>query len=147
MSKQDVIQSHIEVLMKEFLHVDELKVDDDGDIPVRHGSAVYYVRVIRRQQIRPHVEVFAVVVRDIDADPGLFEALNTINRRFSHVRAFWADRRVIFAGELVGETLELPDLGCICEEIAAAAHAEGPGLAQTYGGAVARPESIDEEDE
>ena len=134
MSKKDVVQSHIEVLMQQFLEVDHLHVDDDGDIPVRAGNAVYTVRVAKHEQINPHVEAYAIVVDDVDADPGLYEALNSLNRRLSHSRAFWTDRKVVLAGEVVGVGLELPALGCLCEEIAMAANHEGPALAKTFGG-------------
>jgi hypothetical protein len=147
-SKKDVVQSHIEVLMHEYLRTDELQVDCDGDIPVRYHSAVYTVRLAPRDNsCQPHVEVYAVVVSDVDADPGLYEALNAINRKLSHARAFWAERKVIIAGELVGTSLDLPALGCVCDEVSMAAHMEGPTLAKTFGGRVGCPEGIGEEDE
>lgn len=146
MSKRDVIQSHVEVLMQRFLETDELKVDSDGDIPVSHGSASYYVRVARQPVECPHVEVYAVAVEEIDADPGLYEALNALNRRLSHARVFWSDRKVILAGELIGETMAFGDLACLCCEIGGTAHDEGPRLAATFGGRVAFPDAIDDEE-
>ena len=147
MSKKDAIQSHIEVLMQQYLQSDELQVDCDGDIPVRHNTAVYTVRLAPRDTAcEPHVEVYAVVVADVDADPGLYEALNSINRKLSHARAFWVDRKVVMASELVGPSVDLPTLACVCDEISIAAHVEGPTLANTFGGRVACPEAIDEED-
>ena len=120
--------------MQQYLDIDHLHVDDDGDIPVRHGNVVYTVRLAKHGSIEPHVEAYAIVVSDVDADPGLYEALNSINRRLSHSRAFWVDRKVVFAGEVVGVGLELPALACLCDEIAMAAGHEGPKLATTFGG-------------
>ena len=128
------MQSHIEVLMQRYLESDHLCVDSDGDIPVRHGNIVYTVRLAKHEQPEPHVEAYAILVSDVDADPGLYEALNSINRRLSHARAFWADRKVVLAGELVGVGLELQALACLCDEIALAANHEAPVLANTFGG-------------
>src|SRR4051794_29148522 len=131
--------------MQRVLETDDLHVHPGGEIPVRHGSAVYNVRLAHEDLEQPHVEVYAVVVEDVDADPGLYEALNTINRRLSHARAFWADRKVVLAGELVGTTLDYVELACTCEEIGNAAHIEGPRLSTVYGGQVAHPDGINEE--
>lgn len=136
MGKRDVVQSHLEVLMEQLLETEELSVDDDGDVPVRHGSATWVARV-RDRGSTPHIEVFSVVVADVDQDPGLLEALNDLNRRLVHCRAFHADRAVVVAGELVGETCALADLECLAMEVAAAAVDQGPALARTFGGHLA----------
>jgi hypothetical protein len=145
MAKTDVIRSHVHTLMESYLGTDELIVDDDGQVPVRWGTAVYRVRV--GSDANPHVEVYAVAVEDVDADPGLFEALNTINRRLSHARAFWVDRCVVVAGQLLGSSLTLESLGCTCDEVAAVADSEGVDLAGTFGGHVAVPADPDDSDD
>lgn len=144
MSRTDVVQSHLEVLMEQLLGTEELQVDDDGDIGVEHASAVWFSRV-RPRGDSPHIEVFSVVVSDVDADPGLLEALNDLNRRLSHCRAFHTDRRVVVAGEIVGEHATLPDLECLALEVARAAHAEGPELVRAFGGHVSRPDWTEED--
>lgn len=145
MSKRDVVQSHIESLMQQHLEADELVVTPTGEIPVRHRSALYRVRIEPTPQPEPHVEIYAVAVDDVDADPGLYEALNTINSRLSHARVFWVDRKIVVAAELIGTSLDLPQLACACEEVSALAHHEGPRLAATYGGRVADPSEIEED--
>lgn len=144
MSKREVVQSHVEVLMGRMLETDELKINACGEIPVCYGSTVYKVRVALAPREAPHVEVFAVVLDEVDPDPGLYEALNTMNRKLSHARAFFAERRVVIAGELYGETLDLPELACTCDEVAAVADYEGPRLAAIFGGKVARPDHVGE---
>ena len=146
MSKRDVVQSHIEVLMAQMLETDDLKINPCNEIPVFYRSAVYKVRVSPSPQPAPHVEVFAVALDEIDPDPGLYEALNSINRKLSHARAFYSERQVIIAGELYGETLDLPELRCTCDEVAAVADYEGLRLAAVYGGHVARPNYAEEEE-
>lgn len=140
------MQSHLEVLVEQLLETDDLKVQPDGEIGVEHRSAVWFARV-RERGGEPHIEVFSVVVADVDADPGLYEALNDLNRRLSHCRAFHAGRQVVLAGELRGESTTFPDLECLAQEVAFAAHGEGPGLAATFGGTVARPHLVDDADQ
>ncbi|MCW2779116.1 MAG: hypothetical protein JWN17_2841, partial [Frankiales bacterium] len=144
-TKADVVQSHLEVLMEQLLETEDLQVDDDGDIGVEHASAVWWARV-RPRAGAPHIEVFSVAVTDVAPDPGLLEALNDLNGRLSHCRAFHADRKVVVAGELVGEWATLDDLVCLSGEVSSTAHREGPLLVKTFGGSVARPEHVDEED-
>lgn len=143
-SDVDVIQSHLEVLMAQHLETDELLVDCDGDIAVQDERARYVARVKKYGHNVPHIEVYSIVVRGVDADPGLYEALNDWNRRLSHSRAFWTDRKVVVAGELVGEAAGLADLVCLCSEIAGMAGGEGPKIAATFGGQLSCP---DEEDQ
>lgn len=78
--------------------------------------------------VSPHVEVYAVAVDDIDADPALYEALNVLNRGLSHTRAFWEDRKVVLAASMLGAALGLDEQTCTCQEIAAVVHREGPRL-------------------
>ena len=133
MSKIDVVQSHVEVLMRQVLGLDELHICPNGEIPVRFRTATYNVRV-RPNQRMPHVEVYSVVVEDVDADPGLYEAINTLNSRLSHLRAFWMDRKVVVAGELYGSAIDHDSLDCVCDEISEVAHENGPQLAAVFGG-------------
>src|SRR5205823_1439105 len=146
-SKRDVVQSHVEALCERMLGTTDLKVNPQGEIPIRYGTAVYTVRVVPTQR-GPHAEVCAIAVDDVDADPGLYEALNEVNRMASHFHAFWIDHKVVFASEFLGETLSVEEFECACEEIASAAHHEGLRLTKVYGGHVAYPEgSLDDEDE
>lgn len=140
MSDMDVIQSHLEVLMSQHLETDDLQVDCDGDVAVHADTARYVARVKQYGHNTPHIEVYSVVVDGVDADPGLYEALNEMNRRLAHARAFWTDRKVVVAGEIVGSSAELADIERLCGEIAGTANEEGPKLAATFGGAVSFPD-------
>lgn len=146
MTKVDVVQSYLEVLVEQLLETDDLKVHPDGDIGVEHRSAVWFARV-RDRADSPHIEVFSVMVADVGPDPGLYEALNELNRQLTHCRAFHTGRAVVLAGELVGETTTLADLACLANEVADVAHEEGPQLAGTFGGTVARPDHVGDDDE
>ncbi len=74
MSRQSVVQSHLEVLMQEYLEVEELRVAPNGDIAVRTKESGFTAR-IRSDRGEPHLEVYSVVLDEVEADPGLWEAL------------------------------------------------------------------------
>jgi hypothetical protein len=82
---------------------EKVRRSPDGDIPVRHGSTMCYVRSIDDP---PSVRLFAPMVVDVPRTPALLEALNDINMditvgRVFHTRA----NEIIFALELYGEQL------------------------------------------
>lgn len=133
MSRQAVVQSHLEVLMQQYLEVEELKVDEDAEILVSCGSAAYVARV-REDRPEPHIEIYSVVLSEVDNDPGLLEALNEINRTLGHARVFWHRNNVVLAGEMIGVSTTPADLACLCEEIAHRADVDGPALSAVFGG-------------
>ncbi len=55
-SKAEILRPYVESVVREYLEIPEggeLKKDDDGDIPIRWGSAVYYVRLVDRDPVLP----------------------------------------------------------------------------------------------
>jgi hypothetical protein len=86
-----------------------LMPDEDGDIPIRVGSALMFVRAIAGRP--PLVQVFSPIVRDVDRTPELIDALNDVNRQVLFGRAFWTDREIIVA-------MELTAIGIVPEQIA-----------------------------
>lgn len=133
MSRQAVIQSHLEALMQQILGVDELKVGKRGNVLVSTEIGSYTVRICPGCDA-PHIEVFSTIVRDVAADPGLYEALNDLNRGLSHARVFWVDDSIIAAGEMLGESADQAGLRCLCDEVANLADTQGPRLAEVFGG-------------
>jgi hypothetical protein len=119
--------------MHEYLEVEELKVDDDDEITVSYGTAAYAAR-IRSDRSEPHIEVYSVVLTEVDIDPGLLEALNEINRTLGHTRVFWHHNNVVMAGELVGFSTTAADLACLCQEIGRRADVDGQALCSVFGG-------------
>jgi hypothetical protein len=133
LSRQTVVQSHLEVLMQEYLEVEELKVTDVGEIHVRTEESSYTAR-IRKDRREPHLEVFSFVLVDVDADPGMFEALNGLNCALTHCRIFWRDGAIVVSGELIGAVTEMPSLACLITEIVSTADDDGPQLQAVFGG-------------
>lgn len=133
MSVRDVVQSHVECLVQEMLEVEELKVRPNGQIGVSTESGAYTVRVLCDGPT-PHLEVFSLLLTEIDKDPGLLEKLNDLNARMCHARVFWTDRRVVVAGELIGETAEGMGLSSLCDEVAHVVDHCAPDIKAVFGG-------------
>jgi hypothetical protein len=119
--------------MQQMLEVEELRVTPEGYVNVRTEVSGYTVR-LRSGREDPHIEVFSIAIREVSADPGLFEAINDVNSRLSHCRMFWCDDQVVVAGELLGSSAEVAGLRCLCDEIVAVSDMHGPRLAETFGG-------------
>jgi len=132
-SRQAVVQSHLEVLMQEYLEVEELRVAPNGDIGVRTEESGFTAR-IRSDRGEPHLEVYSVVLDEVQADPGLWEALNGLNGGLTHCRVFWRDGAIVVAGELLGAFTALPSLECLIGEVVRIADEEAPQLHAVYGG-------------
>jgi hypothetical protein len=137
MVRPDVIASHVEALLERMLDTDHVVPDAPGQWSVRNGSALYTVRV--KDAERPHVEVFAVVVEGVRPTKALYERLNDYNARASHGRWFLEGDKVVVAGELVGETLDVEELTCTCSEVGYGADHGGQALQAEFGGIVRFP--------
>ena len=105
----DELTQRVAAALTAFVHGANLAPDEDGDIPIRVGSALMFVRgVVGRP---PLVQVFSPIVRGVDLTPALLEALNDINRKVLFGRAFWTDREIVVA-------MEITALGITPEQIA-----------------------------
>jgi hypothetical protein len=87
----------------EILGVDQVSWDPDGDIQVRYGSTMCYVRGIEDP---PSVLLFAPMVIDVPRTPALLEDLNDINLNITVGRVVHTPaNEVLFSIELYGEQL------------------------------------------
>jgi hypothetical protein len=87
----------------EILDVDEAGCDADGDIRVRYGSTMCFVRGIEDP---PSVRLFAPMVIDVPRTPALLADLNDINLNITVGRVVHTPaNEVLFSLELYGEQL------------------------------------------
>lgn len=75
----------LESTLKRELKLDEIERDEDGDIPIRSGSAVVFIRAIDDES--PRIEIFAPLLEDFAMRPEVFEAVNAINRKTPFAKA------------------------------------------------------------
>ncbi len=122
MDARDSLRPHVERIVRAYLGVPDgepLNVDDDGDIPVRSGSAMYYVSLLDRDPVL--VRVWSIVLDEIDPSADLLEELNDMNASIVAARVFSSGRRVVAATELRADTLDAAELAFACDSIGALA--------------------------
>ena len=133
MTKADVIRPYVEKVMKELLGVEELKVWDDGTIPIRVGSAGVYVKLAQPND-RPLLHVYSPMLRGIERTPSLLERLNEINASTFSARVFWVDDQVIVAVDLLAETLDKEEVQMAVDLVSGFADHWDTELRAAFGG-------------
>ncbi len=66
MPETDDVRPRLTAVLRAYLALgpdEELIVDEDGDVPIRYESAMYFVRLLERDP--PLVQVFSHVLRDV----------------------------------------------------------------------------------
>jgi hypothetical protein len=122
----------VEQTLREVLHVAELKYDEQGNIPIRFGSAVVFVRLVGGKT--PEVQVFSPLLWELSSTNGLVEALNNINTHLAFGRVFWDGERVIAAIDLPAPGLSGEYVALACFEIGSLADHFDEELAERFGG-------------
>lgn len=74
-SQEDLSQLLLTTL-KETSGISDLSFDDDGDIGIRHGSALTFVRLIDDPL---YVRIFSPILRDVEESPEIYARLNDMN--------------------------------------------------------------------
>jgi hypothetical protein len=109
------LNRRLEDALKDFLGQDELIRDEDGDIPVRVGSALMYVRALAGTP--PLVQLFAPILEDVEPTLAVLEELNEINRRMLFGRIFRGNRTIIVAMEITGVDLTAAQVAFACVQL------------------------------
>ena len=86
--------------------------DQDGDLPIEFGGACFYVRVDGPTD--PVVQIFSVVLADLEANPELHGALNDINANMRFARAFHVQQQVLIESEIWGSDLNMTNFQHAC---------------------------------
>ena len=86
--------------LEQLIDEDTVHHDEDGDVPIRYGSTMAFVRVA---EDAPIVQVFAPVIWDVPSSAELLEAVNQLNSSIRFARArFDAKGGVTLAAEVPG---------------------------------------------
>lgn len=135
-----------EQLLCEFLAVESVEADGDGDYPVAtpegHGL---WVRM-RTDTDPVSVQVFCVLPTQVDPNAGLFEELNSINAAATHVKVLWAAGAVMAEVDVVAETLDLVELGNALQVVRRTADRYHSVLNSYFGSAPHDPPDTDSAD-
>jgi hypothetical protein len=125
------LNRRLEDALQAFLGLDHLIRDADGDIPVRVGSALMFVRAVPGTP--PLVQLFAHVLDDADLTLPLLELINDINRRILFGRVFWVHRAVVVAMEITGVGLSTEQVSFACVQLGNLADHLDDELAARFG--------------
>jgi hypothetical protein len=121
----------VEEALRQALGVKELKYDDAGDIPIRFGNSMVFVRLLGDP---PRVRVFSPMLWELRTTEGLYEALNDINARIESGRVFWTGNEVIAAIDLPARGLTGEYVALTCFQMGALADHFDDELAARFGG-------------
>ncbi|MBP9115343.1 MAG: YbjN domain-containing protein [Acidimicrobiia bacterium] len=140
------LRERVYAMVREYLQVPEgeqLRMDADGDIPIRWGSALYYVRLLDKSPTL--VQIFCVVLRNVASSHELLEEINIINEGIVSARMFWAESNVIAASELLADQLDQEELSHACWSVGSLADWADTELHEQFGGEMVFPDDAPED--
>jgi hypothetical protein len=107
MTRLEVLQPFVEKTVAEYLGIEQVQVWEDGTIPIRSGTTIVNVRLVEGENpSHPILQVYSPMLSEIDSSSELLTKLNEVNSNLTFVRAFWTDRQVVLAMELLAESLD-----------------------------------------
>jgi hypothetical protein len=139
--RRDVTEAYVESLLRKMIGSQQVVPDADGDYPVKHGSAQFYVRVV--DGARADVQVFAVAVDGVESSAELLAEINELNTKVRFARVFHVRGQVLVEADLVGDSVEPSSFYTACDTVGGITDQVGPGLAAQYGGRTAFENSKD----
>lgn len=141
MVKREVLVSHVENLLKHITGDPEPNRDSDGDWPFNTDRAVMWVRVAGETE--PNIGVWAEAVRNIPESEKAYLQVNELNKSIRFARAYLNSGTLVFASELVGETLDMEELKNALDNLASAADYFSPKFVELCGGETIRTPDSD----
>ena len=138
MSYEDMARSHVKELVREAFELDDVVVDEDGDLPFPCGTAMVYASVVRDGRV---LRVWSRAVAGVHVDKHVLREVNDANAHLVLARAYALDSAVWVEGCLPVEVLRPCDVGVLCAEVGTTADKLGSLIAAVHGGHVAMPDA------
>jgi hypothetical protein len=111
----DEAAAALQAALTEFMSGADLVPDQDGDIPIRVGSALLFVRPVAGRP--PLLQLFSPLVSGVDLTPALLDSLNDINRNILFGRVFWTEREVVVSMELTAVGISASQIAFACVQL------------------------------
>ncbi len=111
----DEAVASLEAALSEFVSGADIVPDRDGDLPIRVGSAIMFVRPVSGRP--PLLQLFSPLVSDVDMTPTLLDTLNDINRNILFGRVFWAEREVVVSMEITAVGISAKQIAFACVQL------------------------------
>ncbi len=135
MTRLEILQPFVEKTVAEYLGIEQVQVWEDGTIPIRSGTTIVNVRLVQGEDpSRAILQVYSPMLREIESSPELLAKLNEVNANLIFVRAFWTDRQVILAMELLAETLDRDQVAHAVSLVSLAGNFWDSELNKVFGG-------------
>jgi hypothetical protein len=124
----------IEVTLMKAFGLSAVQRDQDGDIPLRRGSTVLYVRPHDGES--PFLEIFAPLVRDFRMSPAVYEAVNAINLQVPMAKAMvvGGGAQIVLSSQLLTHTLSTAEFLLAVDLVSHAADHFDTALEKQFGG-------------
>lgn len=119
------------------LGVPHLDRAPDGDVVIRRGSSIVFVRV--EDNDAPFVHVFAPLLSGFTLTPAVYEAVNTINTQIPLGKAMIVNggETIVLAADVAAQTLSPEELLFALDMVSQAADHYDTRLQKRFGGATA----------
>jgi hypothetical protein len=136
---EDMARSHVRQLLRDGMELTDVVVDGDGDVPFRHGTAMYYVSVVMGGRM---ARVWSNAVYGVKDKGSVLREINSTNEALVHSRAFIQGATLVVEAFLPLDSLEADYLTAVCFEVGTTADRLGQLIATVHGGSV----TFDDED-
>jgi hypothetical protein len=125
------LAERVDAALRGWLGVDTISFDDEGDVPVRRGDAMTFVRTLTDPEM---VAVFSPMLAGVDKTSALLDAVNEMNADLRYARVFLVGSTVMVAAEVDSAwDLEAP-LARACDAVGWIADHWGAKLQVRFGG-------------
>lgn len=133
-------RSHVKELVRDAFELEEVLVDDDGDLPFPCGTAMFYLSVVHRGRL---LRVWSRAVAGVRVNKPVLREINDVNAGLTIGRVWATDDEVWVEACLPIETLRAHDVVMLCMEVGNTADRIGSMLAAVHGGRVAFPDAAE----
>ncbi len=137
-------RSHVKELLRAAYRWEQVVVDEDGDVPIRCGTAMVYASVVGKGRL---VRVWSRAVSGVRPTKAVLREVNDANCSTCVARVYAEHSAVWVEGQLPIEGLRPKDLKQLCREVGDLADHLGQLLAAVHGGTLAFPDAADVQSE
>ena len=105
------LKDHVEKLLCEFLRVDEVNADGDGDYAVTTPEGNQLWLRLHTDVDPVSAQIFSVLAAEVPCTHELLVELNSINASAAYVKVMWVEGAIMAETDIVAESLDLTELG------------------------------------
>ena len=133
MATAEMLRPYVEQKIAEYLGIEKVALDADGDIPIKAGSAVCYARLFDSSN-GPIFRAFSPLLLDVPKTEALLERLNGLNQTAQYVRFFWQAEQVYCSVDLPAEDLQPSEIHIALLDVSVSADRFDHELKGEFGG-------------